>query len=184
MDELIINKETKMAGFKGSISSKFTKLKIFELISSLSESLKNIENLYDGFMSNDGKLVGQEKIVLVRNINELIEILILMSQLIKKEYIQVENKDYKVDIRLDSDNMFFLTFPLLIKDMDKYSTFKSWIDNTFLKNFQLFISKFKLALNDKVITHEEGVDLLKVIETILIDSLIIMHKLEHENIVN
>lgn len=167
-----------------NVNSSYTKLQFNELVSALIHEFKHTGGVYEAFVQNDGKLIGNEKVVIIRNMRDIIQVCVTLRNFLLNKYIKKEIPKEKLDIKFLDEYSFQLTYTYRTEEIQKGNSVKSWYDNYFKKEILKFTDDFKKALEDKVITEEEATGLILILDEIILGCAILYEKLSHENLIN
>ena len=106
MEDFSLNESGELF-IRWNISSSYTKLQFNELISSLIHEFKHTGGMYDAFVQNDGKLIGNEKIVIIRNMRDIIQISVTLRNFLQTKYVKKQIPSEK-EFPLAADFLFRL----------------------------------------------------------------------------
>lgn len=167
-----------------NLSSSYAKLQFNELISALIHEFKHTGGVYDAFVQNDGKLVGNEKIVIIRNTRDIIQISVTLRNFLLNKYIKKAIPNEKLNIKFLDEYSFQLVHSYSKEEIQKINSVRSWYENYFKNEIFKFTEDLKKALEDKVITEEEATGLVLILDEIILGCVILYEKLSHENLTN
>jgi hypothetical protein len=135
---------------------------------------------YSEYISNDGILVGQEKVNLVKELDDVIGGMILF-----RSYIVNDNKGvlYSMENKYNSEFVFnydSLGWDGYGKLLNKYvfniKNFKDWYNAMMFKLKEVF-TKYLNSIRDEVLSAEEIKNIIILLEIIIFDIIIIEKKL-------
>jgi hypothetical protein len=167
-----------------NINTAYTKLTLNELISLLIQEYKHTGGVYDAFVRNDGKLIGNEKVVIIRNMRDIIQLTVVIKNLLLTKYIDKKDKFTLLETKFLDEYSFQVSYKFKPEELDQVKSVRDWYDNYFKVHILSFTEDMKLALEDKIITSEEAIGLSKTLDEILLSAVVLHYKLMHENIVN
>ena len=75
-----------------NVNSSYTKLQFNELVSALIHEFKHTGGVYEAFVQNDGKLIGNEKVVIIRNMRDIIQVCVTLRNFLLNKYIKRNSK--------------------------------------------------------------------------------------------
>lgn len=184
MEEFILN-ETGELYIRWNINTGYRKLEFNELIASLIQQYKHLGGTYDAFTQTDGKLVGNEKIVIIRNLQEIIQIAIILKHTIYSKFIPEDKRpEDKLKFKFVDEYSFQITHQYAQTEIEQVKSVKDWYNNFFKLDVLKFMENLKAALEDKVVTVEEATGLSDILNQIVLGSAILYDKLMHENLFN
>jgi hypothetical protein len=141
------------------------------------KEFKEIGKKYLKSMAGDGTLVGQEKINLTAELNDLIAGLFIL-----RRYLTVDNPNHFVSL----DNSYNFDFEIRLdhsywsgkgfisgKYTFKLHKFNDWYNEVLLKKMQQFFALYSAAMADGRLTDTERNKLVVFIETAVFDILVI-----------
>jgi hypothetical protein len=148
-----------------------------EWIRQFLKEYKNLGKLYAQYFSNDGGLIGQEKANLVSALDGLLGGLILLRRYVTEdtpfEFESLDNRyDFWFEIKLDT-----LNWRGRGKMSNKYtftiSSFAHWYGNVMMKKIQQVFREYSKAMADGELTPDERTSLIRFVEVIIFDILVI-----------
>lgn len=167
-----------------NLNTTYAKLQLNELIGALIQEYRHTGGVYDAFIENDGKLVGNEKIVIIRNLRDVIQLSVCLKNQLSTKYIKKSTQEEKIICKFIDEYSFQLTYKYTNSEIEDISSVKIWYDNYFKKEILKFTDDFKKALDDKVISEEEAIELVKILDHIILGAAILFNKLTFENLTN
>lgn len=167
-----------------NLNTSYSKLQLNELIGALIHEFRHTGGVYDAFIQNDGKLVGNEKIVIIRNLRDVIQLSVCLKNLLATKYIKKNIPNEKLNCKFLDEYSFQLTYKYTESEIQNVDSVKVWYDNYFKKEVIKFTDDFKKALEDKIISEEEAISLSLILEQIILGAVIIYNKLTFENLIN
>lgn len=154
-------------------------------IKNYSHEMGNLEDLYVKYMQNDGKLVGQEKGILIRKLNDLAGGLILF-----RRYITPGNPASFTTRQTTRTFQFTITMNTqawtgegTVGYHGTYhtSSFAAWYKD-FCGGFRNLLQLYGTCLEDKILTEEESRSLQEATEDLLYQILVIQRQLHFGSI--
>jgi hypothetical protein len=142
---------------------------------------KKIGKTYIKLMSNDQKLVGQEKAILVSKMSSLFGALVLLRKYLtdgeQEEFRSLKNSyNYEFHVKTDSINWYGKGW-FGSKYTHKLTDFRTWYNDVILKKIREALQRYALSMGDSVFTDEERDNLVRFVETIMFDVLVIIKAL-------
>ena len=150
------------------------------------QRFRDLGKMYSDFFSNDGELVGQEKANIVIELDGLIG-----GLLVFRRYLTINNPGqfrslknryhYHFTIQMDAinwrghgwfSNQYVFTT----------ANFLNWYNNIMMHKLMELFKMYALAMEDNVLTDQERQQLIRFIETIIFDILVIEKVLISTNI--
>lgn len=183
MEDFSLNEEGELF-IRWNINSSYTKLSFNELITELIQEYKHTGGVYEAFVQNDGKLIGNEKIVIIRNMRDIIQIAVVLKKFLESKYIKKQNNSQLLEVKFLDEYSFQLIHKFKMEEIAKIKSVRYWYDNYLKLQVLQFIEDLKNALADKVITEEEGVGLANILDQMILGSAILYEKLSYENLMN
>ncbi len=157
-----------------------------EWIANFLKKFKKLGKTYRSYIGNDGKLIGQEKANLVIGLDDLISGLLVLRMYVTKDnpshFNALKNKyRFKYKIRMDNTTW---SGRGIINNRYKtdVSTFIDWYNTVLIKKLKLVFVKYQEAMADKVLTDEESIILIKFIEHVIFDVLVMERMLISNNV--
>ncbi|MBN1698245.1 MAG: hypothetical protein JW881_12085 [Spirochaetales bacterium] len=138
---------------------------------------KNLGKLYAKYFTNDGELIGQEKANLVSALDGIIGGLLLLRRYVTLNtplhFESLDNSyNFWFEIKLDT-----LNWRGRGKMSNRYtfniSSFAHWYGNTMIQKIQQVFRDYSRAMEDGKLTTEERNGLIRFIEVIIFDILVI-----------
>lgn len=149
---------------------------LFEWMENFLKIFKKLGKNYKSFMGNDTKLVGQEKANIIMGLDDLLGGLFVLRRYVTDEnpshFETLENKyRFIYKIRLDLTTW---TGKGIINNRYKtnINTFAKWFNSVLIKKLKLIFVKYQDAMSDKVLTPEERTAIIKFIENVVFDILV------------
>lgn len=167
-----------------NVNTSYPKLSFNELISQLIQEYKHTGGAYDAFVQNDGKLIGNEKVVIIRNLRDIIQLAVVIKNLLRTKYMKKEEGSDLLEAKFLDEYSFQVIHKFNPQDIEKVKSVREWYDHYFKVQILKFTEDLKFALEDKVITSEEAIGLSKILDEMLLSAVILYDKLLHENIMN
>jgi hypothetical protein len=181
MEEFELNEKGDFhVNWNGSI--KFSNMSLNELIVALLSEFKSNLNQYDSIMQNDGKLIGNEKIVLTRSLGDLVQLFVFSRNYIQKHFAEGKYSNPKLNISMKNDTDFTLRGNLLHSELNGLTHYGEWQKKNLTSLIQNYTDEIKKSLEDKVITVEEGNRLCATIDQGILQILIAYYKLSYQNL--
>lgn len=163
-------------------NSRYNKTALNDLLKTLLSEYKSSITEYERIISNDGKLIGNEKILMIRVLSEMIQCLVFSRDLINKNYAKNKYSNPKLSISFRNELDFVMRGSIDLIRKQKIDSFGDW-QKTILKNLIIeFTEEIKKTLEDKVITEEEAIGLCKIIDNLILNFLEVYYKLSYENL--
>ncbi len=175
-------------GDKGEFESswnctgRYSRIALNELIKIFLGEYKSSIIEYEKIISNDGKLVGNEKIAMIRLLSEMIYSLVFSRNLINKNYAKDKYSNSSLSISFKNETDFFIRGNLDLNRKLKINSFGDWQKIILKEMISNFTEEIKKTLEDKIITEEEANSLCKTIDSMLIQILEVFYKLSYENL--
>ncbi len=183
MEEFILNDSGELF-IRWNVNTNFRKLAMNELVSMLLQEFRQTGEAYQTFTEIDGKLIGGEKVAIIRNLREIIQISIEIKNILFTKYIKTQNPSDKLKFKFIDEYSFQITYHYTEKEINSIKSVKEWYDNYFKVEVLNFINDLKRALDDKIITEEEALGLSEILNQMIIGAAILYNKLSYENIIN
>ena len=165
MEDFSLNESGELF-IRWNISSSYTKLQFNELISSLIHEFKHTGGMYDAFVQNDGKLIGNEKIV----------------NFLQTKYVKKQIQSEKLNLKFIDEYSFQLTHIYSAEEIQNVKSVKFWYEHYFKIEILNFTEDLKKALDDKIITEEEAIGLISTLDQMILGAAILYDKLSYENL--
>jgi hypothetical protein len=183
MEDFSLNENGELY-IKWNINSNYAKLQFNELIASLIHEFKHTGGVYDAFVQNDGKLIGNEKVVIIRNMRDIIQISVTLKNFLITKYIKNPIPNQKINFKFLDEYSFQLSYKYTKEEILNVKSVKFWYEQYFKIEVLKFTEDLKKALEDKVITEEEAVGLVQILDQMILGAAILYDKLMHENLMN
>ena len=181
MEDFSLNESGELY-IRWNISSSYAKLQFNELISSLIHEFKHTGGVYDAFVQNDGKLIGNEKIVIIRNMRDIIQISVTLRNFLQTKYIKKQIPSEKLILKFIDEYSFQLTYKYSHEEIQSVKSVKFWYEHYFKIEILNFTEDLKKALDDKIITEEEAIGLISTLDQMILGAAILYDKLSYENL--
>ena len=181
MEDFSLNESGELY-IRWNISSSYAKLQFNELISSLIHEFKHTGGVYDAFVQNDGKLIGNEKIVIIRNMRDIIQISVTLRNFLQTKYVKKQIPSEKLNLKFIDEYSFQLTHIYSAEEIQNVKSVKFWYEHYFKIEILNFTEDLKKALEDKIITEEEAVGLISTLDQMILGAAILYDKLSYENL--
>lgn len=163
-------------------TGRYPRIALNELIKTFLEEYKSSILEYERIISNDGKLVGNEKIEMIRRLTEMLFSLVYAKNLINKNYAKNKYSNSNLNISFRNEMDFIIRGKLDISRKQKLSSFGDWQKTVLKDMITKFTEEIKQTLEDKIITEEEAISLCKTIDNMLVQILEVFYKLSYENL--
>lgn len=164
-----------------NVNANYNKQSFHELVAGLIHEYKHTGGVYEAYVQNDGKLIGNDKIVIIRNMRDVIQYCVIIKNLLETKYVKTKQKIENLNIKFLDEYSFQLNYKYEMKEIQNIKSVKLWYDNYFKVEITSFINDLKKALEDKIITEEEALGLCKTLDTMLLGAAILYYKLSYEN---
>ncbi len=143
---------------------------------------------YNRYISDDGKLVGQEKANLVQGIENMTNTLISLRFFLEKNYLESNviqaydtEEGFNYTMHMD-DYDFFLRGQISIHHYNEIKTFDEWYKKLFADKLNTFLKDLQVALKDKRLVKDEVIWLNKRLDTMIHSQIVMCYKLNHSRI--
>lgn len=183
MEEFSLNENGELF-IRWNLNTNHAKLSFNELISALILEYRHTGGVYDAFVQNDGKLIGNEKIVIIRSMRNIIQLAIILKNLLHTKYIKKADPTELLEVKFLDEYSFQLIYKFKPEDIASIKSVKYWYDNFFKIQILQFTEDLKKALEDKVITEEEAKGLSSILDQMILGASILYEKLSYENLMN
>lgn len=183
MEDFILNDSDELF-IRWNVNTNFRKLAMNELVSLLLQEFKHTGDAYETYIQKDGKLIGGEKVAIIRNLREIIQISIEIKNILFVKYIKTQNNSDKLQFKFIDDYSFQISYKYSEQEIKSIKSVHEWYDNYFKAEIFAFINDLKKALEDKVITESEARGLSEILNQIIAGAAILYNKLSYENITN
>jgi hypothetical protein len=157
-----------------------------EWIENFLKKFRKLGKTYKSFMGNDAKLVGQEKANLIMGLDDLLSGLFILRRYVTEEspnqFEALENKyRFQYRVRLDLTTW---TGKGIINNRYKtnVNTFADWFNRVLIKKLQLIFVKYQEAMADKELSPEERTGIIKFIENVVFDILVMERMLVSKDV--
>lgn len=167
-----------------NVNMAYKKMNFNQLVAKIHQEFKHTGSLYRAFTEKDGKLIGNEKISIINNMRDIIQLSIVLKALLQDKYIRQELPLEKLKYKFLDEYTFQVVYSFTKQELKKLQTFKDWYDNDLSNSMNQLFKDLRVALEDKVITVQEATELGRILDKILLGSSVLYHKLKFEGIHN
>ncbi len=144
-------------------------------LSSLVKDLKEIGKLYKDLMSNDGRLIGQERVALSRKMENSICVLIQLRHVLEGDSsINILNLKTRgqIQISIHGDTFNGQGYFGRSKVRLNHEKFSRWLNHSANSRLKYFIHTYANASEDGIIDSKELADLNRQLDTLVIGFLL------------
>jgi hypothetical protein len=168
----------KVEGFIDISPSKYKLKSLFEIIVKKAGDIKEV---YTKTISNDGKIVGNERSMIISEIDTFFKLLMMFRVYLNssvEDYEALYEINNKVEIEFFASRFKCSGF-IKSEESEVSRTFGSWYDKIMIEQLKMLVHSYKTACEDGIITVDELKSLNILLDEILYQLVVIRYQVEY-----
>jgi hypothetical protein len=164
------------------LDSEFLEQELSQILKNTIVVATNIKKQYDHFIAKEGKILGQERIKLVESLDNLFILLVMMRMRLEKnismEPASKKELNYKVPINF-KPNKFTIQGKLAKDNLFGMQNFNKGFTDLIFNKIKDILIKYKSVSNGEGLLNKRLLELYRIFDDILYNSIVLRYNLEN-----